>query len=27
VSKAVIEILDQSGALAGLPDSSQMTFF
>ena len=27
VSKAVIEILDQSGALDGLPDSSQMTFF
>ena len=27
VSKAVIEILGQSGALDGLPDSSQMTFF
>ena len=27
VSKAVIEILDQSGAWDGLPDSSQMTFF
>ena len=27
VSKAVLEILNQAGALDGLPDSSQMTFF
>ncbi|MCI5800599.1 MAG: PolC-type DNA polymerase III [Oscillospiraceae bacterium] len=27
ISKGVLEILDQSGALDGLPDSSQMTFF
>ena len=27
VSKAVIELLREAGALAGLPDSSQMTFF
>ena len=27
VSKSVLEILDQSGALNGLPDSSQISFF
>ena len=27
VSKTVLELLDQSGALDGLPDSSQISFF